>query len=90
MSLDAGESLLHYRLVEKIGEGGMGVVWKAVDTSLDREVAVKVLPEDFAQHGDRLSRFEREAKSLATLNDPRIAQVYGLHEEQGLRFLAMA
>jgi Tol biopolymer transport system component/serine/threonine protein kinase len=89
VTLGAGETLLHYRLVEKLGEGGMGVVWKAVDTSLDREVAVKVLPEHFAQHPDRLARFEREAKSLATLNDSRIAQVFGLHESNGLRFLAM-
>ena len=74
----------------------MGVVWKALDTSLDREVAIKVLPDDFATDPDRLARFEREAKLLATLNHPNIAAVYGLHqapsigaEQTGLRFIAM-
>ncbi len=80
--------LLHYRLVEKIGEGGMGVVWKAVDTTLERDVAIKVLPEGLTT-GDRLGRFEREAKVLASLNHPAIAAVHGLHEDRGLRFLAM-
>ena len=80
MSISAGQNLLHYRLVEQIGEGGMGVVWKAVDTTLDREVEIKILPEVFAQDADRLGRFEREAKLLASLNDPNIAAVYGLHE----------
>jgi serine/threonine-protein kinase len=84
-----GRTLLHYRLVDKIGEGGMGVVWKAVDTSLDREVAIKVLPDALAQDTERLARFEREAKLLASLNHPNIATVHGLHEDAGLRFLAM-
>jgi Tol biopolymer transport system component len=80
--------LLHYRLVDKIGEGGMGVVWKALDTSLDREVAIKVLPEGLVTP-DRLARFEREAKLLASLDHPAIAAVHGLHEASGVRFLAM-
>src|SRR6185295_190780 len=80
---------LHYRLVERIGEGGMGVVWKAVDTSLDREVAIKLLPAGFAADPERLARFEREAKLLASLSHPNIAAVYGLHEDGGVRFLAM-
>jgi serine/threonine-protein kinase len=84
-----GTRLLHYRLDEKIGEGGMGVVWRATDTSLDREVAIKILPEAFARESDRLMRFEREAKLLATLNHPNIATVHGLHEADGVRFLAM-
>ena len=71
----------------------MGVVWKAVDTNLGREVAVKVLPEMFAQQPDRLARFEREARLLASLNHPSIASIYGLHEcdtgTGSLRFLAM-
>ena len=79
----------HCRLVEKIGEGGMGVVWKAVDTTLDREVAVKVLPEGFASDPLRLERFEREAKLLASLSHVRIAGLYGLHEAEGVRFLSM-
>jgi serine/threonine-protein kinase len=80
---------LHYRIVEKIGEGGMGVVWKAVDTSLNREVAIKIVPEMLAVSGERLARFDREAKLLASLNHANIAGVYGLHESEGVRFLAM-
>jgi dienelactone hydrolase len=67
----------------------MGVVWKAVDTALEREVAIKILPEAFAADPERLSRFEREAKLLASLNHPNVAAVYGLHEAGGVRFLAM-
>jgi serine/threonine-protein kinase len=89
MTIEPGQDLAHYRLVEKIGEGGMGVVWKAVDTTLDREVAIKILPSAFAEDAERLARFEREAKLLASLNHPNIAAVYGLHEAEGRRFLAM-
>ena len=90
MSLNQGATLLHYRLVDKLGEGGMGVVWTATDTTLDREVAIKVLPEALAEHSDRLARFEREAKLLASLNHTNIAAVYGLHEgPDGERFIAM-
>jgi serine/threonine-protein kinase len=89
MSLEAGQTLSHYRLIEKIGEGGMGVVWKALDTTLDREVAIKFLPEGFTGDPDRLARFEREAKLLAAMNHPSIAAVYGLHEHEGIRFIAM-
>ena len=74
--IEAGQKVLHYRLVEKIGEGGMGVVWKAVDTKLDRDVAVKVLPDTVAGDPERLTRFEREAKSVATLAHPNILAVY--------------
>jgi dipeptidyl aminopeptidase/acylaminoacyl peptidase/predicted Ser/Thr protein kinase len=84
-----GRKLLHYQLVDKIGEGGMGIVWKALDTTLNREVAIKVLPAVFAHDGERLARFEREAKLLASLNHPNIASVYGLHESEDVRFLAM-
>ncbi|MDX1388750.1 MAG: serine/threonine-protein kinase, partial [Acidobacteriota bacterium] len=93
MSLHSGLNLLHYRLVEKIGEGGMGVVWKAVDTTLDREVAIKVLPEAFSADTGRLARFEREAKLLASLNHSNIGAIYGLHHAETpagtIRFLAM-
>ena len=89
MPLKPGQTLSHYRLVEKIGEGGMGVVWKATDTSLQREVAIKILPEAVAADAERLARFEREAKLLATLNHPNIAAVYGLHEAEGIHFIAM-
>jgi eukaryotic-like serine/threonine-protein kinase len=89
MSLAPGRSLLHFRLVEKVGEGGMGEVWRAVDTTLDREVAIKVPPAAFAADTERLARFEREAKVLASLNHPNIAAVYGFPEAGGVRFLAM-
>ena len=89
MSVSPGRMLSHYRLIEKIGEGGMGLVWKALDTTLDREVAVKILPDVFSDHPERLARFEREAKLLASLNHPNIAVIHGLHEADGLRFLAM-
>jgi serine/threonine protein kinase/Tol biopolymer transport system component len=87
--LEPGQSLLHYRLIEKIGEGGMGVVWKALDTNLDREVAIKILPEALSADAERMARFEREAKLLGSLNHPNIATVYGLHEAEGIRFIAM-
>ena len=89
MKVEAGRNLLHFRLVEKIGEGGMGVVWKAVDTALDREVAIKLLPDVFRDDPERLLRLEREARVLASLNHPNIAAVYGLHELEGQRFIAM-
>ena len=81
--------MLDYGLAAKIGEGGMGVVWKATDFTLGRDVAVKVLPSDFARDASRLARFEREAKLLAALNHSNIASVYSLHEDRGRRFLAM-
>jgi serine/threonine protein kinase len=84
-----GQTLSHFKITAKLGEGGMGVVWKAVDSSLDREVAIKVLPDVFAQDVERLARFQREAKSLASLNHPNIAAIHSVHEEDGLRFLAM-
>ena len=67
MSTHAGQILSHYELIEKIGEGGMGVVWKAFDTTLDREVAIKVLAQACSVDVERISRFEREAKLLASL-----------------------
>ncbi len=94
--MQVGQSLLHYRLIERIGEGGMGVVWKALDTTLDRKVAIKFLPAGFAGDPERLARFTREAKVLASLNHPSIAGIYGLHEvpspgagQDALRFIAM-
>ncbi len=87
--LVAGRMLLHYRLVEPIGQGGMGVVWKALDTTLDRFVALKTLPAEVIHDPDRLARFEREARFLAALNHPNIATIHGLHECEGTRFLTM-
>jgi serine/threonine protein kinase len=85
----AGEMLSHYRLEEPIGAGGMGEVWKATDTALDRSVAVKFLPEAFSEDPLRQARFEREAKLLASLNHPNIAVIHGLHHAGGIYFLAM-
>jgi len=73
-----GTTLAHYRITAALGAGGMGEVWRATDTKLGREVALKVLPEAFAADPDRLARFQREAKVLASLNHPNIAHLYGL------------
>jgi Protein kinase domain/WD40-like Beta Propeller Repeat len=72
--------IAHYRVTSKLGEGGMGEVWRATDTKLGRDVAIKVLPEAFAQDGDRMARFTREAQVLASLNHPNIAAIYGVEE----------
>jgi len=84
-----GTSIGAYRITAKLGAGGMGEVYRARDTKLDREVAIKVLPAALAQDPERLSRFEREAKVLASLNHPNIAQIYGIEESNGFRALVM-
>jgi serine/threonine protein kinase len=89
MPLSVGDKLGPYEIVAPIGAGGMGEVYRARDTKLGREVAIKVLPAAFAQHPERLARFEREAKVLASLNDPNIAQIYGLEESGAGRALVM-
>src|SRR5438270_3533432 len=73
--------IAHYRIVAKLGEGGMGAVYRATDTKLGRDVAIKVLPPVFAADAGRMARFEREAQVLASLNHPNIAAIYGI--EQG-------
>jgi len=78
-----GTSLSHYRITEKLGQGGMGEVYRAEDTNLNRQVAIKVLPDIFAGDPERLARFEREAKLLASLNHPNIAAIHGLEEADG-------
>ncbi len=84
-----GKTLAHYEILEPLGAGGMGEVYRARDTKLDRDVAIKVLPEDFASDAERLARFEREAKLLASLNHANIAAIYGLEDEGDQRFIAM-
>src|SRR6476620_4134 len=79
----------HYRILSKIGAGGMGEVYLARDTKLGRDVAIKVLPNGFAKDADRLARFEREARLLAALNHVLIASIYGLEEAGDTRFLVM-
>ena len=80
MALAPGTRLGPYEVTAQIGEGGMGQVYRARDTKLDRDVAIKILPEAFAHDADRLARFQREAKTLASLNHPNIAAIYGLEE----------
>ena len=80
MILQPGSSLGAYEVVALLGKGGMGEVDRAHDTRLGRDVALKVLPDDFAQDPDRLARFAREARTLASLNHPHIAQIHGLEE----------
>ena len=89
MSLQLGQVLSHYHLAERIGAGGMGVVWKAEDTNLGRDVAIKVLPEDFHGDPERLGRFDREARLLASLNHPNIATIHGLERVGDVRLLVM-
>jgi serine/threonine protein kinase/Tol biopolymer transport system component len=79
----------HYEVLEKLGQGGMGEVYRALDKNLGRQVAIKILPEEFSTDLERLARFEREAKLLGTLNHPNIAAVYGFEEAAGLRFLVL-
>src|SRR5690349_2930170 len=89
MPFSVGDRLGPYEILAPIGAGGMGEVYRARDTKLGREVAIKVLPAAFAQHPERLARFEREAKVLASLNHPNIAQIYGLEESSAGRALVM-
>ena len=89
MSLSPGTKIAHYEIREPIGKGGMGEVYRATDTKLGREVAIKVLPDEFAKDAQRLARFEREAKLLASLNHPNIASIYGFEESDGVTALVL-
>src|SRR5262245_62216486 len=84
-----GSVISHYQVTGKLGAGGMGEVYRARDSKLNREVAIKVLPEGFAQDAERVARFQREAQVLASLNHPNIAAIYGLEESDGVRALVM-
>ena len=84
-----GTTLSHFKVLEKIGEGGMGEVYRAEDTNLSREVAIKVLPKQFTQDLERLVRFEREAKLLASLNHPNIAAIYSFEHSEDIHFLVL-
>ncbi len=81
-------TIAHYRITSKLAEGGMGEVWRATDTKLNREVAIKVLPERFARDPGRMARFTREAQVLASLNHPNIAAIYGVEERALIMELA--
>ena len=89
MPLSAGTRLGPYEILSALGAGGMGEVYRARDTKLDRAVAIKILPEAFAADTERIARFQREAKSLASLNHPNIAHIHGLEESDGVRALVM-
>jgi len=89
MPLEFGQMLSHYRVGEKIGEGGMGEVYRAEDTKLGRSVALKVLPREFVADEDRLARLRREAQLLASLNHPNVAAIHGLEESDGITALAL-
>jgi eukaryotic-like serine/threonine-protein kinase len=89
LALTPGTRLGVYDITAALGEGGMGQVFRARDTKLNRDVALKVLPESFAKDADRLARFTREAQTLASLNHPHIAAIYGLEESRGVRALVM-
>jgi eukaryotic-like serine/threonine-protein kinase len=87
--LSPGTRIGVYQIASSLGSGGMGEVYRARDTKLGREVALKVLPDTFAADPDRLARFEREARTLAALNHPHIAQVYGFEASNGAPVLVM-
>ena len=89
MPLTVGSRLAHYDVTALIGEGGMGQVYQATDTKLNRQVALKILPEAFAADPDRLARFQREAQVLASLNHPNIAQIHGIEESEDTRALVL-
>jgi Tol biopolymer transport system component len=84
-----GKTLAHYEITSWLGKGGMGEVYQAKDRKLGRDVAIKVLPEEFARDTDRIARFQREAKLLASLNHPNIAAIHGLEESEGTSFLVL-
>jgi eukaryotic-like serine/threonine-protein kinase len=86
MSLQIGQQLGLYEITALLGKGGMGEVYRALDTKLKREVAIKSLPEEFARDADRISRFRREGELLASLNHPNIAAIYDLQEANNTRF----
>src|SRR5262245_11102291 len=89
MSLTAGSHLGGYEILSALGAGGMGEVYRARDTKLGRDIALKILPDSFVHDPDRVARFRREAQVVASLNHPHIAAIYGLEEANGSQFLVL-
>src|SRR5271167_2470210 len=89
MPLSAGDKFGHYQVISLLGVGGMGEVYRALDTKLKRDVALKVLPATFLRDPERMARFQREAEVLASLNHANIAQIYGVAESNNVRALVM-
>jgi serine/threonine protein kinase len=84
-----GQELGHYTITAKLGEGGMGTVYRAEDSTLGREVAIKVLPDEVSDSRERLERFSREARAVAALNHPNIVTIHSVEEQDGIHFLTM-
>src|SRR5215831_12503160 len=89
MTITIGQQLGSYEITALLGKGGMGEVYRARDTKLKRDVAIKILPEEFSSDADRVGRFQREAEVLASLNHPNIAAIHNLEESGGTRFLVL-
>src|SRR3990172_4962860 len=89
MSIAIGTQLGSHHVTALLGKGGMGEVWRARDTKLKRDVAIKILPDEFSRDPERVARFQREAEVLASLNHPNIAAIYDLQEANGSRFLVL-
>src|SRR5262245_56924075 len=89
MGLSSGMQLGSYEILESLGAGGMGEVWRGRDTKLGRDVAIKALPDEFAHDEERLARFEREAQVLAALNHPNLAIIHELKEAEGSKYLIL-